>query len=52
MIENIILVAVIFLILGGAAYYVYRQKKKGTACIGCPHAKDCKKNACCAEHKR
>lgn len=36
-----IAIAVILLIVGGAALYIIRAKKKGTACIGCPDAKTC-----------
>jgi hypothetical protein len=33
--ENIILIALLGVILGGAAGYVYKSKKKGVKCIGC-----------------
>lgn len=48
MLENIILVAAILLILGGAAFYIVKAKKRGDACIGCPYAKECagKSNGC------
>ena len=55
--ENIILLALLGLILGGAAGYVYKAKKKGQKCIGCPYGSSCaKKNAnssCCCncEHQ-
>ena len=26
-----------------AARYIYKEKKKGTACIGCPYAGNCQK---------
>ena len=39
--ESIILAAVLLLILGLAALYVVREKKKGVKCIGCPHAREC-----------
>ena len=39
--ENLIVVAVILLIIGGAVAYIIKQKKKGTVCIGCPHAGEC-----------
>lgn len=39
--ENVILIAVLLLIAGGAAYYVYRAKKNGAHCIGCPSGKSC-----------
>lgn len=27
-----------------AVRYIYREKKKGTACIGCPYADSCQKH--------
>lgn len=33
---DIIILAVIAAILGFAAWYVYRSKKSGKKCIGCP----------------
>ncbi len=44
---NYILIAVILLILGGAALYIYKAKKKGQKCIGCPYSSSCKSNCCC-----
>ncbi len=40
--ENLILIAIIVLILGGALTYIYKSKKKGQKCIGCPFSKECK----------
>ena len=42
--ENIILIAVLLLILGGAVWYVYRAKKSGQKCIGCPAGRTCNGN--------
>lgn len=39
--ENVIIIAVLLLVLGGAIVYIVRAKKRGTKCIGCPAA------ACC-----
>ncbi len=36
-----IVLGVIAVVLGLAAWYVYRAKKKGTKCIGCPTAGEC-----------
>ena len=36
--ENIILIVVLAVILGGAGIYIYKAKKKGQKCIVCPHA--------------
>ena len=41
--EDYIIVAVVVLILGSAAAYIYRSKKKGHKCIGCPSG-TCNKN--------
>ena len=40
-IKNIIIIAVIFILVGGAIIYILRAKKKGAKCIGCPYAKQC-----------
>lgn len=44
--ENVIILAVLGLILGGAAGYVYKAKKKGVRCIGCPDSSKCSGNCC------
>ena len=36
-----IIIAVILAIVGGAAYYIYRAKKSGKKCIGCPDSGSC-----------
>ena len=41
---NIIIIAAALIIVVGATIYVFRQKKKGCKCIGCPHADNCKHN--------
>ena len=38
---DLILVAALALIVGAAGWYVYRAKKRGTKCIGCPAAGSC-----------
>nr|MBR4280835.1 FeoB-associated Cys-rich membrane protein [Clostridia bacterium] len=38
---DMIVIMILLLILGGAALYIYRAKKAGQKCIGCPHAKAC-----------
>lgn len=44
---NVILIAVIVLIVGLALFYIYKQKKAGAACIGCPYAKECASKCKC-----
>lgn len=39
--ENLILIVLLGAILGGAAGYVYKAKKKGIKCIGCPDGSKC-----------
>ncbi|MGB4610015.1 MAG: FeoB-associated Cys-rich membrane protein [Saccharofermentanales bacterium] len=42
MIENIVVVLIILAIVAGIILYLARRKKKqGTACTGCPYAKQC-----------
>ena len=38
---NAVIIAIVCFILGLAGGYVYREKKKGRKCIGCPHAGSC-----------
>lgn len=40
---NIIALLVILCLVGAASYYIYKEKKKGTRCIGCPMAGNCAK---------
>ena len=39
---EIIAVAVILLVVGGAVAYIVKAKKKGVGCIGCPDGCSCK----------
>lgn len=48
--EDIIIVAILVLILGGAAWAIWRSKKSGKKCIGCPDSGSCSGNCsggCC-----
>ena len=44
---DIILVLVLLGIVGAAIFYIVKEKKKGTKCIGCPMAGECKKKGNC-----
>ena len=44
---DMIIVLVLLLVLGGAGLYIYKAKKQGKACIGCPHAKQCGSKCSC-----
>ena len=41
--QNIILVVIILGLLSASCYYIYKEKKKGKRCIGCPMAGECAK---------
>ena len=38
---NLIVFIVLALIVGSAAAFIIREKKRGVKCVGCPHAKEC-----------
>lgn len=40
---NLIAFLVIAVIVGGAGLYIYRAKKRGVKCIGCPAGENCGK---------
>ncbi len=41
--ENITMILLLVLIVGGAVWAIVRAKKRGHACVGCPHAGECGK---------
>lgn len=43
---NIVLLAIVVVAVGGASVYIYRAKKNGQACIGCPSSKQCGSKQC------
>ena len=43
---DLLIVGIIAMILGAAALYIYKAKKKGVKCIGCPEGAKC--SGCCA----
>ena len=44
---DIILVIVLVALVGLACLYIYKSKKAGAVCIGCPYAKECAKKGNC-----
>ena len=44
---NLIALIVVVLLVAGAGGYIYKEKKKGSHCIGCPMAKSCGKACKC-----
>ena len=45
--ENYIIIAVVVLIVVLAGVYVYKAKKSGKKCIGCPDSGSCSGNCSC-----
>ncbi len=45
---NLIVFAVIAAIVGGAGLYIYKAKKRGVKCIGCPDGESCGKGHTCS----
>lgn len=49
---NVIVIAVIVMIVGGATIYIIREKKRGVKCIGCPAGGNCPgKGKCTSNHE-
>jgi len=38
---DLIVILILTAVIGGAGRYVYKEKKKGTKCIGCPMSGSC-----------
>jgi len=45
---NLILVLILGLIVGAAVVYIYKAKKRGVKCIGCPSAQTCGRQTACS----
>lgn len=39
--DNIIVIAILVIIVGLASFYIYKAKKSGKKCIGCPDGCNC-----------
>lgn len=42
--QDFIIIAILVVILGAAALYLYKAKKRGAKCIGCPDGAKCSGN--------
>ena len=51
--ETAIVVIILVAVIGLAGWYVYKAKKSGKKCIGCPDGGSCGKSGCgcCGETK-
>lgn len=45
--EDLIVIAVILLIVVSAGVYIWKAKKRGVKCIGCPEGCSCGKSDSC-----
>jgi len=48
MITDILVVLVLLGIVGAAAIYIVKAKRRGVKCIGCPHAEACAHKGNCS----
>lgn len=44
--KTVIAVVVLAVIIGAAVWYIYRSKKRGRKCIGCPDSGCCSSGGC------
>ena len=44
--KNLIIIVILAVVLGLAAWYVYQSRKNGKKCIGCPHSATCSGKNC------
>ena len=47
--ENLIVIGILVLVVGAAVFYIWKEKKKGTRCIGCPSAGSCSGACSCSQ---
>lgn len=44
--ENFIIIVILLCIVSGIIFYLYKAKKRGETCIGCPYARQCGNGQC------
>jgi len=44
--ENIIIIIIVVGLVGASSFYIYKKKKAGVKCIGCPNSGSCPKCNC------
>ena len=45
---DFIIILLVAMMIGAIIFYIRAEKKKGTKCIGCPHAATCGKAGSCS----
>lgn len=43
---NLIVIGILLVLVGAAVRYIWKERKKGTRCIGCPAAGHCAGSRC------
>ena len=46
---DLIIIIILAAIAGGIIWYLWRAKKNGAKCVGCPHAKGCGGSCNCSK---
>ena len=49
---NLIVAGIVVCMVGAAGRHIYKEKKKGAACIGCPMAGSCGKASGCTKNQQ
>ena len=52
---NLIIIVILLCIISSIIIYLYKAKKQGKTCIGCPYGGQCgssQEGCCCANHKK
>ena len=44
--ENVIVIGILLFLVGAAVFYIWKEKKRGRRCIGCPASGCCSSNGC------
>lgn len=43
---NVVVVLILIILIGSACMYIYKSKKRGVNCIGCPYSQSCSGGCC------
>ena len=43
--KDMIIIAILLILVSGIVWYLWKEKKQGAKCIGCPYAKQCSQKA-------
>ncbi|MBO5129832.1 MAG: FeoB-associated Cys-rich membrane protein [Oscillospiraceae bacterium] len=44
--ENAIIIVVVLMVIGLAVRFIYKEKKRGVKCVGCPFSETCGSGGC------